>query len=80
MKRYTVSVRATATTNVIVEAQSEEEALKLAEARARQLKSRFLWGYEKVVAARIRPYAWDHEQELAELSRAQEILRKELDE
>lgn len=70
MKRFTVAVEATATTQVIVEARNEQEALKLAERKARALKSRFLWGYERVTAARIRDYAWDGEEDLQTLAAA----------
>jgi hypothetical protein len=63
MKRYTVNVQATATTQVVVEARDEEEAKRLAERTARKLKSRFLWGYQGVVAAKVLPYSWSREEE-----------------
>ena len=58
MNRYVVKIKATASSSVVVEAESEEEAREEAAQLAGKLKGAFIWGREDIVPLEVKPYDW----------------------
>ena len=65
MNRYVVKIKATASSSVVVEAESEEEAREEAAQLAGKLKGAFIWGREDIVPLEVKPYDWGGESEKA---------------